>query len=88
LPARLFEVEVVEPLLVPQLFFKLQLEEADPSDPRSIIARAQTLTTLGRLDSKRKRSVVQFLFEAGLIYNRYRPQEVRGHLVVSLRGLI
>jgi uncharacterized protein YjbI with pentapeptide repeats len=32
-----------------------------------VLARAQTLTTLGQLDSHRKRSLLQFLHEANLI---------------------
>src|SRR5215204_1004600 len=37
-------------------------------DSLSTVARARTLTVLGRLDSGRKRSVLQFLYESGLIY--------------------
>lgn len=44
---------------------------AQPGDSRSILARARTLTVLGRLDSGRKRSVLQFLYEAGLIKRRH-----------------
>src|SRR3712207_5418984 len=36
------------------------------------LARARTQTVLGRLDSRRKRSVVQFLYEADLI-NKENP---------------
>jgi len=42
------------------------------------IARVRTLTVLPRLDSRRKRSVLQFLYEAGLI-NRNNP-------IVDLQG--
>lgn len=41
-----------------------------PGDPRAavnVIARASTLTVLPRLVGRRKRSVLQFLYEAGLI---------------------
>jgi hypothetical protein len=51
-------------------------------DTLSVAARAQTLTALGRLqDGDRKGSVIQFLYEAGLIkeLNNNRP-------VISLRG--
>src|SRR5215217_1084541 len=44
------------------------LHKAQPGDNLSAVARARTLTVLGRLDSGRKRSVLQFLFESGLIY--------------------
>jgi len=51
-------------------------ESATDSDV-SILARARTLTVLTRLDASRKRSVLQFLYEARLIK--------RGHVVVDLR---
>ena len=44
------------------------LHRAQPGDSLSTVARARTLTVLGRLDSTRKRSVLQFLYESGLIY--------------------
>ncbi len=43
------------------------LHRAQPSDNLSTVARARTLTALSRLDGGRKRSVVQFLYESGLI---------------------
>jgi predicted membrane-bound spermidine synthase len=43
------------------------LHKAQTSDSLSTVARARTLTVLGRLDGGRKRSVLQFLFESGLI---------------------
>jgi uncharacterized protein YjbI with pentapeptide repeats len=46
----------------------LPLHSAQPGDSLSTVARARTLTVLGRLDEDRKRSVLQFLYEAGLIY--------------------
>jgi Pentapeptide repeats (8 copies) len=46
----------------------LPLHSAQPGDSLSTVARARTLTVLGRLDSGRKRSVLQFLYESGLIY--------------------
>jgi uncharacterized protein YjbI with pentapeptide repeats len=47
------------------------LHNAQPGDTLSTVARARTLTVLGRLDSDRKTSVVQFLFESGLIYKEH-----------------
>jgi Pentapeptide repeats (8 copies) len=44
------------------------LHSAKPGDSLSTVARARTLTVLGRLDGGRKRSVLQFLYESGLIY--------------------
>ncbi len=43
------------------------LQRARLGDRLSTVARARTLTVLPRLDSIRKRSVVQFLYESGLI---------------------
>jgi hypothetical protein len=40
-------------------------------DRLTTVARARTLTVLTRLDSERKGSVVQFLFETGLIYGKH-----------------
>jgi uncharacterized protein YjbI with pentapeptide repeats len=48
------------------------LRRARPGDMLSMLARAQTLTTLTRLDGVRKRSVVQFLDETDLI-NKHAP---------------
>jgi uncharacterized protein YjbI with pentapeptide repeats len=54
------------------------LRRAQPSDDLSIVARTLTLTVLSRLDGERKRRVVQFLYEAGLIAED-RP-------ILSIRG--
>jgi len=43
------------------------LHRAQPGDSLSTVARARTLTLLSRLDSARKRSVLEFLYEASLI---------------------
>jgi uncharacterized protein YjbI with pentapeptide repeats len=43
------------------------LRRAQPGDSLSVLARARTLTVLPRLDGERKGSVLQFLYEAGLI---------------------
>jgi uncharacterized protein YjbI with pentapeptide repeats len=56
----------------------MPLRKTKESDEVRILARARTLTVLGRLDGDRKRSVVQFLYEADLI-NKKRP-------VISLTG--
>jgi hypothetical protein len=43
------------------------LRNAQPDDEVRTLARARTLTVLPRLDGRRKRTVVQFLYEANLI---------------------
>src|SRR5215217_6286268 len=54
------------------------LHRAQVGDGLSTVARARTLTVLPRLDGERKRSVVQFLYESGLI--------ARNRVVVYLGG--
>jgi hypothetical protein len=66
------------------------LHEAQPGDSLSTVARARTLSVLGRLDGARKRIVVQFLYESGLIYKELTlPDEAdlmeRLHNIVSLQ---
>jgi len=69
---------------------ELPLHSAQPGDSPSTVARARTLTVLGRLDSGRKRSVLQFLYESGLIYkehillNKESDRIERQHNIVSL----
>jgi hypothetical protein len=46
---------------------ELPLHRAQPGDSLSTVARARTLTVLSRLDSSRKRSVLEFLYESRLI---------------------
>jgi uncharacterized protein YjbI with pentapeptide repeats len=54
------------------------LHRAQVGDRLSVVARARTLTTLTRLDGNRKGSVVQFLYESGLV--------IRERLVLPLVG--
>jgi uncharacterized protein YjbI with pentapeptide repeats len=54
------------------------LRRAPPGDDLSAVARARTLTVLTRLDGTRKRSVLQFLYESGLV--------IKDHVVVNLKG--
>src|SRR5215211_1228816 len=68
----------------------LPLHSAQPGDSLSTVARARTLTVLGRLDSGRKRSVLQFLYESGLIYKEQTLLNEsdlieRRHNIVSLQ---
>ena len=44
------------------------LREAEPDDNVSILARAKTLSVLEALDSKHKKSILQFLSDAQLLY--------------------
>ena len=65
------------------------VHSAQPGDSLSTVARARTLTVLGRLDSGRKRSVLQFLFESGMIYKEQTLLDEGGlierrHNLVSL----
>jgi uncharacterized protein YjbI with pentapeptide repeats len=46
------------------------LRQAAVGDEVSILARVRTLTVLPRLDGSRKGSVMQFLYEAGLIHRK------------------
>jgi uncharacterized protein YjbI with pentapeptide repeats len=48
------------------------LRQSQKGDEVRTLARARTLTVLGRLDGGRKRSVMEFLYESGLI-NKDRP---------------
>ena len=43
------------------------LHETEPNDSRRVLARARTLSALGRLNGHLKGNVVQFLFESNLI---------------------
>ena len=69
---------------------ELPLHRAQPDDSLGTVARARTLTVLGRLDSVRKRSVLQFLHESGLIYKEHTLLNgsylvERRHNIVSLQ---
>jgi len=55
------------------------LRRSHMGDNLSVVARAQTLTVLGRLeDGYRKGSVLQFLYEAGLINKKYPVIDLKG----------
>lgn len=55
-----------------------KLRESKPEDELRKIARVRTLTVLARLDKGRKRSVLQFLYESGLIE--------KGKSIIDLNG--
>jgi len=52
---------------VGKLLIKQPLRRASPSDNLSTVVRAQTLTVLVGLDPDRKRILLQFLYDSGLI---------------------
>jgi uncharacterized protein YjbI with pentapeptide repeats len=52
---------------VSELLLEKQLRESAQDDEVRNIARVRTLTVLPRLDSARKRSILQFLYESGLL---------------------
>jgi uncharacterized protein YjbI with pentapeptide repeats len=67
------------------------LHSAQPGDSLSTLARARTLTVLSRLDSGRKRSVLEFLYESGLIDQGqalFDESDLieRRHNIISLQG--
>jgi uncharacterized protein YjbI with pentapeptide repeats len=64
-------------MLVPKKDQSSLYEERPPDSMRSV-ARARTLTVLPQLDSRRKRSVVQFLYETGLINKDRRTVDLKG----------
>jgi len=60
------------------LLLERDLRASEKGTEVRTLARARTLTVLERLDGDRKRSVVQFLYEAGLL--------TEGQVVVDLKG--
>ncbi len=52
---------------ISELLLEKDLRKSKPEDEVRTIARVRTLTVLPQLDSKRKRSVIQFLAESNLI---------------------
>jgi hypothetical protein len=61
------------------------LREASSRDNLSTVVRAQTLTVLQGLDPDRKRTLLQFLYESELIYNKSVVKDKRKR-VVRLRS--
>jgi hypothetical protein len=53
---------------VGNLLIEKPLRESSPGDNLSIVVRVQTLSVLGGLDPYRKRILLLFLYESGLIY--------------------
>jgi uncharacterized protein YjbI with pentapeptide repeats len=53
---------------VGELLIEKSLREASPGDNLSTVVRAQTLSVLAGLDPDRKRILLLFLYESGLIY--------------------
>jgi uncharacterized protein YjbI with pentapeptide repeats len=63
------------------------LRRAQMGDDLSTMARARTLTVLTRLDGEHKRSVLQFLFESGLIY-KYQSRLNESGLIESHHPIV
>ena len=61
-----------------QLLIDQPLRRSQPGDDLSVVARARTLTVLGRLDGHRKSSVLQFLRESGLIEKEQPVIDLKG----------
>src|SRR6266478_6064199 len=66
-----------------ELLLHEKLRESTPEDEVRKIAHVRTLTVLPRLDKERKRSVLQFLHESGLIDKDKRIIDLHG---ADLRG--
>jgi hypothetical protein len=62
-----------------ELLVEGHLHKSAPEDQIREIARVRTLTVLPRLDNTRKRSILQFLYEAGLIQ--------KGESIIDLSGV-
>jgi uncharacterized protein YjbI with pentapeptide repeats len=63
---------------ISELLLKEKLRESKPGDEVQKIARVRTLTVLARLDKERKRSLLQFLYESGLIDKGARIIDLSG----------
>src|SRR6266849_8724124 len=61
-----------------ELIIEKKLRDSKPEDEIRTIARVRTLTVLPRLDPIRKRSVLQFLYESGLIDKDKRIIDLSG----------
>jgi uncharacterized protein YjbI with pentapeptide repeats len=61
-----------------ELLLHENLRESQPEDEVRNIARVRTLTVLPRLDSQRKRNIIQFLYESGLINKDKRIIDLSG----------
>ena len=64
-----------------ELLLHEKLRESGENDEVRTIARVRTLTALPRLDGQRKRSVVQFLYESGLIEKDKKIIDLRGAIL-------
>ncbi len=61
-----------------ELIIEKKVRDSRPEDEVRTIARVRTLTVLPRLDPIRKRSVLQFLYESGLIDKDKRIIDLSG----------
>ena len=61
-----------------ELLLEKKLRESGENDEVQTLARVRTLTVLPRLDGRRKASVVQFLYESGLIHKDKKIVDLKG----------
>jgi len=61
-----------------ELLLEKKLRESGENDEVQTLARVRTLTVLPRLDGRRKASVVQFLYESGLIHKDKKIIDLKG----------
>jgi uncharacterized protein YjbI with pentapeptide repeats len=69
-----------------KLLLKKSLRTSKPDDEVRNVARTQTLTVVRGLDGNRKRTVLQFLYESGLISN-HEGQSIVSLERASLQGI-
>jgi uncharacterized protein YjbI with pentapeptide repeats len=70
-----------------QLMLERDLRESEEGSDVSTLARARTLTGLGRLEPSRKEAVFQFLMEAGLVQREEGRQAVISLVGADLSGI-
>ena len=63
---------------ISELLLEKKLRESGENDEVQTLARVRTLTVLPRLDGRRKASVVQFLYESGLIHKDKKIIDLKG----------
>ena len=73
-----------------ELLLEKNLRESTVTDEVRTIARIRTLTVLPRLDGKRKRNLLQFLYDAGLIDRKHQIIDISDADLsdADLRGVI
>src|SRR5919107_6338663 len=67
------------------LLLEKNLRESEEDSEVRTLARARTLTVLGRMDPSRKEAVIQFLYEADLVLRNEGSQPITKP-IISLEG--